>query len=332
MCTAIATKTANNEHFLSRTLDFSYDMHPTLYHVPAGYLWTSSGPKATKNPYSFLAIGRPVDGELSFFDGVNDQGFAAAALYFPGYTTFDDERYDKEKKQITLFDFLHYMLGSCKSVMDLYTLVKSINLTGQIDPLTNTLVPLHWIAADRSGKCVTIERVSGGLSIFNNEIGVLANSPEFPWQLANLQNYTEVSPTQTTAAVWDSIKLVPFGQGTGTSGLPGGFSSPARFINTAYLKTHLPEAKQHDEAVINCFNTLKNAFVPKGAVMSEWGPPDYTIYTAAIDLEACAYYFNTYQNPQIIHVKTPVAYQPGGKVTVIGCLDRPVYFNSMNSF
>ncbi|MDD2208766.1 MAG: linear amide C-N hydrolase [Bacilli bacterium] len=41
MCTAMTLQSKNNEVFFGRTMDFSYEISPEVYIVPAGYEWIS---------------------------------------------------------------------------------------------------------------------------------------------------------------------------------------------------------------------------------------------------------------------------------------------------
>lgn len=70
-----------------------------------------------------------------------------------------------------------------------------------------------------------MEKTIWGLDLYENPVGVLANSPDFPWQLTNLRNYTGVTSAQEEEAEWDFLRLTPFGQGAGTFSLPGGYTS-----------------------------------------------------------------------------------------------------------
>ena len=157
---------------------FSYPIEPGLYVIPKNYEWYSLiTMKKYINNYSFICIGQETDGMLGFFDGVNEQGFAAAALYFEGYAHYDLPIGGNEP--IASLDFLHYILGRCSSVDDLKALLKNISIVGIADPVTQKAAPLHWMATDRNGKCVVIEQTKNGLEIINNPIGVMANSPDF---------------------------------------------------------------------------------------------------------------------------------------------------------
>lgn len=330
MCTAITLQSRQGETFFGRTMDFSYDIQPQLYIVPNNYVWDSVlDMSRIRDLYSFIGIGQELDGLLGFFDGVNEKGFAAAALYFAGYAQYDTQPEDQAEEQVASFDFLHYMLGRCASIRDLDGLLKNVSIIGIPDPVTQTVAPLHWIAADRSGECVVIEQTERGLQLFPNPIGVMANSPDFQWHMTNLRNYMEASPTQTGEAFWGNIRLTPFGQGGGTTSLPGGYTSPARFVRTTYLKTHVPTPKDRDEAIVSCFHIMESVSIPRGAVMTDRNTYDYTKYTAFINTNTCEYFFKTYDNIQIGTARLYEPYTEFGQPVNLGELRRPLHFEEI---
>lgn len=300
MCTAITLKSQQGETFFGRNMDFSYEIEPHLYIVPRDYQWDNvlNGEKI-RNSYRFIGIGQELDGLLAFFDGVNEMGFAAAALYFAGYAAYDVPPEPQVRDQIASFDFLHYILGKCASVKDLAVILKNLAIAGQEDPVTGTVAPLHWIAADRSGECVVIELTERGKEVFYNPIGVMTNSPDFQWHMTNLRNYMEAAPWQKDEAWWGNLRLTPFGQAGGTQPLPGGYTSPERFVRTAYLKSHIPAPQSSSEAVVSCFHVMESVTVPKGAVITSRNTYDYTKYTAFINTNTCEYFFKTYDNIQV---------------------------------
>lgn len=301
MCTAMTLGTHSDEVFFCRTMDFSHDILPQLYIVSKSFAWTNSiNNRQMRDSYSFIGLGQELDGMFGLFDGVNEKGFAAAALYFAGYAQYSEAIPKGKTETISSVDFLRYILGNCASVNELPTLLEQITIVGIPDPVTNTIAPLHWIAADRSGACVVIEPTGRGLEIMDNPVGVMANSPDFLWHLTNLRNYMSASPTQSEYALWDDYKLTPFGQGGGTTALPGGFTSPERFVRVAYLKAHLPKPKDSLEAVAACFHILENVSIPKGAVITSRNTYDYTKYTALINTNTCEYFFKTYDNLNIV--------------------------------
>lgn len=297
MCTAMTLPSQSNTAFFGRTMDFSHDIIPQLYIVPNSYLWNNPlNNKQIKDSYRFIGLGQKLDGILGFFDGVNEKGFAAAVLYFAGYAQYDTVSNPTAGEPIPSIDFLHYILGKCASVKELTALLKDISIVGVPDPITNTIAPLHWIATDRSGACVVIEPTKEGLTLIPNPIGVMTNSPDFPWHMTNLRNYIEASPIQTEEVHWGNVSLSSFGQAGGTIPLPGGYTSPERFIRTAYLKSYLPDPKDDKEAVAAFFHILESVSIPKGAVVTNRNTYDYTKYTACININTCEYFYKTYDD------------------------------------
>ncbi len=301
MCTAITLQSKKRENFFGRTMDFSYNIKPGIYIIPKNYKWYNNATTGNYiDCYRFICMGQEVDGMLGVFDGVNERGFAAAALYFAGYAYYDLPINDK--KPISSIDFLHYILGSCASIDDLQYLSKNITIVGEKDPITKTVAPLHWIATDRSGRCVVIEQTKTGLKVINNPIGVMANSPDFSWHMTNLRNYMNISIEQQKQTYWGHVSLTPFGQGGGSINLPGGFTSPERFARAAFLKTHIEVPEKLSEAVMAYFHIMNSVSVPKGIIITDKGTYDYTKYIALINTNTCRYYFKSYENDEIMTV------------------------------
>ena len=331
MCTAITLQSLPGAAYIGRSMDFSYLLQPHFYFAPENYKWTNAiTHKDIRNSYSFMGIGQELDGVLGFFDGVNEHGFAAAALYFAGYAKYDDAAMRNASAiQVASYDFLTYILGHCASVEDFLTQMDNIHIIGVSDPLTQTVVPLHWIAEDRTGNCVVLELTDRGAEMFHNSIGVLANSPDFRWHMTNLRNYMDTSPRQMEKAAWGDVQLVPFGQGGGTVSLPGGYTSPERFVRVAYLKTHTLAPQNTEAAVISFFQIMKSVSIPQGAVLTVRDTSDYTQYTAFIDLYTRKYFFNTYENLQTKKVDFPIALALSPTIVDLGRIVQPMAFEKL---
>lgn len=299
LCTAITFETSQNEIFFGRTLDFSLSISPSLYLISKHYKWCSSiGQKIYMDQYSFMGIGQEIHESVAFFEGVNEKGLAIAALYFEGYANF--EASPNPEEEICTFDFVHYLLGSCSTVNDIRKTLSKKRIVGLVDPITDTVAPLHWIAVDKTGACIVIEQTNKGLEILDNPIGVFTNSPNFSWHLTNLRNYMNLTTKQLEQATWDQVVLKPFSQGGGTTNLPGSFTSPERFVRAAFLKTHIEKPKSNDEAILSGYHILNNVFIPKGIVITPQGNVDYTKYVSMMNLTTGEYFYKTYNNDQIM--------------------------------
>lgn len=327
MCTAVAFQSGRGQNFLGRTLDFSYPIEPRIFIVPKGFEWRSAlDGKRFADACGFIAIGQEEDGILGFFDGVNECGFAAAALYFAGCAHYDAAPENGGKEPVPSVEFLHFILGRCGSVGELKSLLPRLTVVGLPDPVTQTAAPLHWIATDRSGACIVVEPTERGLEVFENPLGVLANSPGFRWQMTNLRNYMGVSIGQKSEADWGGVGLVPFGQAGGTMLLPGGYTSPERFARTAFQKTHVLRPDDGAEAVVTGFHILGSVTVPKGIVVTDRGTYDYTRYTAFLNTETCEYFIRAYGGSAVETVGLWDHPENGGRLLCLGALtQRPVF-------
>lgn len=329
MCTAITLQSIQGDNFFGRTMDFSYDIEPGLYVIPSNYQWYN--PITMKNhidSYGFICIGQETDGMLGVFDGVNEKGFAAATLYFPGYAYYDFPLNGKEP--IASLDFLHFILGRCSRVEDLKDLLKNIRIVGVEDPVTKAVAPLHWIATDKTGKSVVIEQTKTGLRLINNPIGVMTNSPDFLWHMTNLRNYIGVSVTGEEEARWGHTVLTPFGQGAGTMQLPGGFTSPERFVRAAFIKTHVTVPKNRLESIMTCFQIMNSVSIPKGIILTSKGTYDYTKYTAFVNTNTSEYYFKTHENDQITTASLWDYYPTDSTNPIfVGSIIQPISINNI---
>ena len=330
MCTAIVFTGKKGEAFFGRTMDFSYPLHPQLFAVSAGYQWKGSLGQKMSSEIGFLAIGQEFENLRILVDGVNEKGVAGAALYFAGYADFEKTAPKDGKKTIRgSLDVLPDILGNCSCLEEVEDRARKLAIVGAADPVTGMVAPLHWMFTDRTGRSLVMEKTVWGLDLYENPVGVLANSPDFPWQLTNLRNYTGVTSTQKEEAEWDFLKLVPFGQGAGTFSLPGGYTSPARFVRTVFLKTHVKIPDSRQKIVPECFHIMESVSIPKGTVMTARGTADYTQYTAFMELQSGDYYVKTYDNYQLLKVRMCEHLPKDGTYQKLGDLEIPMEYASM---
>lgn len=331
MCTAITLQAAQGIVYFGRTMDFSYPLEPELYVVPKGYEWSNClNTHKIRNQYRFMGIGQNIS-PVVFADGVNEMGFAMAVLYFPGYAQYDAVNSASSSGiSIAALELAGFLLGLSASVEQAAAIIQNIRIVGMEDRITQSVAPLHWIMADQSGACMVIEKTAEGLTLMNNPIGVLSNSPNFSWHMTNLCNYMNVTPGQQQRVDWSAVRLTPFGQGGGTFGLPGDYTPPARFVRTAYQKSHVTVPANKEEAIITGFHLLEGVSIPKGVVITERGTTDYTQYTAFMDLTTREYFFKTYTNNQIMTAKLPNNNQVGSHMHTCGKLNRAITFGAWN--
>ena len=322
MCTAIAFRSRQGDSLFGRTMDFSHPISPSVYVTPRGYVWTNRlRTIRLRSRYGILGIGQDLEGVL-FADGVNERGLSAAALYFPGYAAYDSPDTAGGALVIAAVELNGFLLGMCASVEQAAALVRTIRIVGTEDPVTHSVAPLHWILTDRIGQCLVIEKTAGGLHLHENPIGVLTNSPDFPWHMTHLRSFVQLRPEQEEQARWGNMELEPFGQGGGTWGLPGDFTPPSRFIRAAYLKGHIPAPETRQEAMMVGFHILENLSIPRGAVVTSRGTDDYTQYTAVLNTADGSYAVRTYEDGRIRTARLTEQALSGSKAACLFALER----------
>lgn len=290
MCTAITLTSKNKEVVFGRTMDFSYPLAPSFQKVPAGTDFKSiASTRIFRTRYAVMGTAQKVLPYL-FADGVNECGLASAMLYFPGFACYDTIC-SKEHTCIAASELVFFTLSMCQNTKDVISLLKKVKILGVEDEVTHSVAPLHYIFTDRQANCIVIEKTAQGLFFHENPIGVLTNSPDFLWHMTNLRNYVHLSREQTQCVAWNGQWLSPFGQGGGSIGLPGDFTSPGRFVRCAFLKSHLSPLSNGKEAVAAGFGILGNVSIPKGCVLTGRNTFDYTIYTVFYNLSTLKYYY-----------------------------------------
>lgn len=175
-------------------------------------------------------------------------------------------------------------------------------------PYKNYPVPaLHWLVADRYG-CFVAEPVEGGLRLYDDPAGVLANEPPFPFQLHNLHAYRHLTAAEPACGFGMPLKALY--HGTGGVGLPGDATSPSRFVRAAFYRANSrpfaeagegegrgegeDEADVAEQDAAQMFHMLSAVEMVKGGVLTEEGRPCYTRYACCIDADAGVYYLKRY--------------------------------------
>ncbi|MHC5229020.1 choloylglycine hydrolase family protein [Enterococcus sp. LJL99] len=300
MCTSLTFESENGHHFLARTMDFGFELGGKPIVMPRNYERSCYFGGIERTCYGFVGTGRKLD-DFLFADGVNEAGLAIAELYYP----YEAEYQTKEiagKINLAPHEFIMWVLGQIGSIEELRQKITEVNVVNAEVALLGLVPPLHYIVSDRTGETVVIETNNQKLTIKSNPVGVMTNSPELEWHLKNLNNYLFLKPTNCSNRQVDQLTIHPFGQGSGTFGLPGGFTSPERFVRTVYMRFLAEKGKTSGETLSSIFHILNGVTIPKGVNIKDDGAVDYTQYRAAFDLDKGIYYYNPYETQEVFSV------------------------------
>lgn len=303
-CTGISFRSEDGSCILARTIEWGESMLPSEYVIlPRGEKQTAYTPDG-KNGLTFEVqygvVGLAIIQKEFIAEGLNEAGLSAGLFYFPRYGSY--ETYDAAQREKTINDlqFVTWILSRFASIEEVKAAVEKIRIIGLDEPGTTSTV--HWRIGDAAGKQVVLEIVDGKPHFYENEIGVLTNSPGFPWQLTNLNNYVNLYPGGAPPQQLSGLTLKAFGAGSGFLGIPGDVTPPSRFVRAAFYKATAPRLQTAEATVLQAFHILNNFDIPIGIehpLGKALDIPSATQWTSVVDLTNRKVYYKTAYNNTI---------------------------------
>lgn len=299
MCTVITLTTKEGNHLFGRNMDVEYSFNQEIILAPRkfNYKNTVTG-SIEQTKYATIGMGTIIDNHPLFADALNEKGLACAGLNFERYAYWEDEVVDGETN-IAPYDVILWILTNFETVEQLKPALEKINIVKKPFNENTPLPTLHWIVSDKNGDCIVIEKTKEKLSVFDNNVGVLTNSPTFDWHITNLSQFMGISTHQPNERKWSNQELKPLGLGTGGRGLPGDSLSTSRFVKAAFLRSHIDFGDDEYAGIIECFHILNSVGMVRGSVVTPDQKYDITQYTSCMCQEKGIYYYTTYNNMQI---------------------------------
>ena len=231
-----------------------------------------------------------------YYDAINEKGLGMAGLNFVGNAVYSDIL--EEKENVAQFEFIPYILSQCANIYEVKEKLSNINITNTRFSEKFPCAELHWIIADENG-AITVEAMSDGLHIHDNEVGVLTNNPPFNQQMFLLNNYMGLSPKQPENLFAKGVNLQTYSRGMGAIGLPGDLSSASRFARVAFTKLNSVSGDTEVESVSQFFHILGSVDQQRGCCEVAEGKYEITLYTSCCNASKGIYYYTTYENHQI---------------------------------
>lgn len=297
MCTAIGLK--NNDFYFGRTLDLEYDFGQQVVITPRNHNIITRQYKNHDNTYAIIGMATVVDNRCLYAEACNEYGLSIAGLNFPSFAKY--HKVNKSMINLTPFEIIPYILGTCKNIKEAKILIKDLNIIDESYSNTMPNSPLHWIISDESNSIV-LESMEDGLKVYDNPFNILTNNPPFDYHIMNMSNYINLKPNQTTNTLTKEIDLKIMGQGYGAYGLPGDYSPVSRFVKAFFTKTNSVSDTDEDSNVSQFFHIMDSVTMPKGSVITPSNMMDITRYTSCINTNKGIYYYTTYNNRQINQV------------------------------
>ena len=310
MCTAI-TFTADS-HYFGRNLDLEFSYGESVVITPRRFPFVFRNGRSLDEHLAFIGAATVVDGYPLYYDATNEAGLSMAALNFVGNVHFYPPKNDGT--DIAQFEFIPFILGSCKSVPEALDALDRVNLVAT--PFSPELPPseLHYMIADRE-RSIVVEPMKEGVRIYESRVGVLTNNPPFPYQLEHLAMYLNLSADEPQNRFSQRLDITPSSRGMGAYGLPGDDSSPSRFVRAAFTLLNSVKPSSEAESVSQFFHILSAVEQVEGRVKVK-DKLERTQYSSCCNTDTGVYYYRTYQNSRISAVKLHSCELDGDRIRI----------------
>ena len=290
MCTAINFKGVLN--YFGRNLDFEYSFNEKVIITPRNFQFRFLKGKH----YAIIGMGVEEENYPLYFDAANEKGVCMAGLNFPDNCAYKQER--EGYKNIPSYDFISYILSTCKDMDEVRKALKNINITDTPFSAKLTPSPLHWIISFK-GESLTVESVAEGIKVYENPIGVLTNNPPFDYHISNLSNYMNLSAAPAENRFAPDTDIKEYSRGMGAMGLPGDLSSSSRFVRAAFVKFNSVCEDTESGSISQFFHILESVGQVRGANRLQGHVYEITVYSSCINADKGIYYYKTYDNSEI---------------------------------
>ena len=296
MCTASNYITDN--HYFGRNFDYEISYNERVTVTPRNYELKFRKIDDIKTHYAMIGIAAGIDEYPLYYDACNEKGLAIAGLNFAGNAVYRE--FEEDMINITPFELIPYLLGTCSNVSEARDALGKINLVNINFADELPLSPLHWMISDEV-EAIVVEPLADGLKVYDNPVGVLTNNPPFDKQLFYLNNYRGLSNKNPENRF--GVDLEEYSRGMGAIGLPGDLSSASRFAKVAFTRANSYSDNDEASSVGQFFHILGSVEQQNGCTFID--DPDlyeYTIYTSCYNTNRAILYYRTYHNSQITAV------------------------------
>ncbi|MBR4475606.1 MAG: choloylglycine hydrolase family protein [Alphaproteobacteria bacterium] len=300
-CTGLTLHARDGDTIVARTVDWHGDEMNSMYVIaPRGHTQTSLTPGGKMDGLKFTSVygyvGIAVQTPDFVIDGTNEAGLSAGLFYFPDYGKYPTYNPTRKSDSIADFELVAWMLSRFATIDEIQEAIKYITVTN-VDPSASTV---HWRITDATGKQVILEFVDGAAHFYDSVVGAIANSPNYPWHVMNLNNYINLKPGTSEPKKVGNITLRAYGSDSGMLGLPGDFTPPSRFVRAALLSNYSIQQPNGYDAVMKAFHLLNNLDVPLSVEFDSGkatnNMPSATQWTIATDLGNKIVYYHTMYN------------------------------------
>jgi choloylglycine hydrolase len=337
-CTSFVLKGTDGGRVYARTMEFGAPLNSQAVLIQRGTPLRGNGPDGKLGnglawTSRYAVVGLNALGLKDVVpDGMNEKGLAGGLLYFAGYAKFQAVSQGQTQRSINSAQLLTYVLTNFATVDEVKRGLPKILVNGASVQAFGGPMPIHMTLHDRNGKSLSVEYINGELTMMDNPTGTYTNDPPFPYHLAAVGNYANLSAMPPATMNVNGLQLPPTSTGGGLHGLPGDFLSTSRFIRALTFSRFAPTNLTTQQQVGTAFRILGQFDLPPGSVLLPAGGAfggagstttyEITEWSAVADLKNLVYYIQTYDNPSLRRLNFNQLPLDGGAIKVMA-LNQP---------
>ena len=126
MCTAISWK--NKDSYFGRNLDLERGYGESVVITPRNFKLNMRLENDLDNHYAMIGMGTVTDQFPLYFDATNEMGVSMAGLHFPDNAYYEEPKEESDRKQITPFELIPWVLGRCANLTEVRELFAKCRL------------------------------------------------------------------------------------------------------------------------------------------------------------------------------------------------------------
>lgn len=267
-CTVLITRDANGAVYQGRTNEYAGMQPDRLTYYPAGSKIESMKPNGqsgltfnTKNAFLAATLYGMIPGSKQDFvhEGVNDKGMSFTVNAIMGNRS---AKLDSSAQNVlAVTDMGAWALGNFQNVAQVKQALQSNQVSvwlPKIPSMANLEAPVHFALFDKTGAGIVVEFFNGQVQVYDNPVGVMTNTPAFPWHLENLNNYAQLTNVDKNTGKFGNFNVASYDSGNALGNLPSSQTSSGRFVKAAFYSTYIEKAKTPKQAIQNLAHVMNN--------------------------------------------------------------------------
>jgi choloylglycine hydrolase len=308
-CTVFRMKARDGNITVARSMEFGIDLKYDLIVVPRNQPYFSPSPVSKTglkwtNKNGFVGIAC-MGMNLAVSEGMNEKGLCVSMLWYESDMQYQTVLPADSSKALAQIMYADWVLGNFSTVEEVRSATEKVKVFFFSDKdKVNMPVTLHYIVYDAQGGCIVVEYDKGQCNIYDNQLGIMTNSPSLSWQYTNLRQYLGMDATNPIPIKYGSFSFNPTGHGDGMIGLPGDYSPPSRFVRLAMFEKYTTKQPDAASNLLLCEHVINTFTIPFGIILDKDTKgnvvsSESTQWVTFRDITNRILYFKTYDNPNL---------------------------------